>query len=93
MLPAGLAALQEADPDVEAVLGVDAEDEEEFEEKVTSRPEPKPVASVAAATPKPVIEPEKQLSKKELKKKEMEEMEAVLAQLGITAAEAAAAEA
>ncbi|KAJ9528500.1 hypothetical protein QJQ45_020525 [Haematococcus lacustris] len=83
----------EADPDVEAVLGVDAEDEEEFEEKVTSRPEPKPVASVAAATPKPVIEPEKQLSKKELKKKEMEEMEAVLAQLGITAAEAAAAEA
>jgi hypothetical protein len=40
----------------------------------------------AAAKLKPVVEPERQLSKKELKKKELEDMDAVLAELGIDVA-------
>ena len=41
-------------------------------------------ADAAKPPPKAAPEPERQLSKKELKKKELEDMEAVLAELGIS---------
>lgn len=58
-----------------------AEDEHEHEsEDVSAEPAVKPVA----APPAPPKDTERQLSKKELKKKELAELDAVLAELGLS---------
>ena len=62
---------------------MDAEEPAADEEEEEPEPSPQP-----QATPKPAAaslrEPERQLSKKELKKKELEDMDAVLAELGLS---------
>ena len=70
------------------------EDEADETEAVDDEPDDAAAAAearvqldaAAKAPVKPVAEPERQLSKKELKKKELEDMDAVLAELGIEVA-------
>ena len=58
----------------------DAAEDEAEDEAADAQAE----ADAAKPPPKAAPEPERQLSKKELKKKELEDMEAVLAELGIS---------
>jgi hypothetical protein len=86
--------------DIEAELGIEvarSDDEEEEEEQV-----PEAVGAAAAAAAAPATgtaaaldpgaarAPQPQLSKKELKKKELEDLNAVLAELGLSGGEAVA---
>ena len=65
----------QGDDDVEEAAEDDVEDE---------AADAQAEADAAKPPPKAAPEPERQLSKKELKKKELEDMEAVLAELGIS---------
>ena len=63
--------------------------DEDAEEPEAPEDEPDEPIDAASAKPPPKpapAEPERQLSKKELKKKELEDMDAVLAELGIAVA-------
>jgi hypothetical protein len=62
------------------------QDEPEEPEPIEEEPEEAAVDEAYVKPVKPVVEPERQLSKKELKKKELEDMNAVLAELGIEVA-------
>ena len=63
------------------MLGFEDEDVEEDHEHETEAPvHPEPVVKAAPEIPK---EPERQLSKKERKKKELEELDALLADMGV----------
>lgn len=73
--------MQETDSEVD-YGDDDADDEPEHEVEVVRPVEP--VAKKATPVLAPPKEPERQLSKKEQKKKELAELDAVLAEFGVT---------
>ncbi|XP_050364691.1 uncharacterized protein LOC126783290 [Argentina anserina] len=76
------AAKVEESESEEDILDEGDEDEEEHEPEAPVHPEP--VVKKPAEVPAPPKEAEKQLSKKEKKKKELAELEALLADFGVT---------
>ena len=73
--------LQESESE-EDILDEGDEDQEDHEPEAPVHPEP--VVKKPAEVPAPPKEAEKQLSKKEKKKKELAELEALLADFGVT---------
>ncbi|XP_062022807.1 uncharacterized protein LOC133739100 [Rosa rugosa] len=68
----------------EDILDEGDEDEEEHDHEPEAPVQPEPVVKKPAEVPTPPKEAEKQLSKKERKKKELAELEALLADFGVT---------
>ncbi|MBA0633159.1 hypothetical protein Godav_001800, partial [Gossypium davidsonii] len=76
--------LQESESEEDILEGGDDDIEEDHDHEPESQVHPEPVLEKAPEVPPPPKEPERQLSKRERKKKELAELEALLADFGVT---------
>ncbi|MFQ6651074.1 hypothetical protein Gotur_023334 [Gossypium turneri] len=76
--------LQESESEEDILEGGDDDIEEDHDHEPESQVHREPVPEKAPEVPPPPKEPERQLSKKERKKKELAELEALLADFGVT---------
>ncbi|MBA0817069.1 hypothetical protein Gohar_001660, partial [Gossypium harknessii] len=74
----------ESESEEDILEGGDDDIEEDHDHEPESQVHPEPVLEKAPEVPPPPKEPERQLSKKERKKKELAELEALLADFGVT---------
>ncbi|MBA0668958.1 hypothetical protein Goklo_001825 [Gossypium klotzschianum] len=76
--------IDESESEEDILEGGDDDIEEDHDHEPESQVHPEPVLEKAPEVPPPPKEPERQLSKRERKKKELAELEALLADFGVT---------